>query len=156
MIGSGTAVYFVYFNKKPVTKKELPTYEKIEKIYSNTGPRPTSSQLESSVKELEDQAEKADSVADKQNYYTAIVDMSANNRDFKTALENANKAEDLSPTAHTAEVIAAVYMQQGDFKNAAKYYQIAADRCEKTDDPSIQSPYNDYMIYKKAAEEQIK
>ena len=109
-----------------------------------------------------DQADKLKKLAqgtsskdDKDTYLSGVVDVYTNAGDKTAALGAAKDYEKSSESAHSAEVLAGTYYAKGDYKNAAKYYGIAASRSEKPDRSTERAPYNDYMNLKREAESHL-
>ena len=102
--------------------------------------------------ELVRRLDAATSQEDKEAYLLALIDLHYNSAQYDTALERALQLEELDESALAAGWIATVYMAMARFDEAAQYYQTAADRSEKTDDPTQASPYNNYLNKKREAE----
>lgn len=139
-------------NKQAISIAE----KKVAQLDSQVGIDPSKEKLNNT------QAELAKLVSDnanndvKQLYLEKSIELYINNNDFKSALTTAEQSEKINPTALTAADIAASYVGLGDYKMAAQYYQTAADRSTKTDNPLANMPYNDYMSLKREAEAKIK
>ena len=86
---------------------------------------------------------------------SGVVDVYTNAGDKTAALGAAKDYEKSSESAHSAEVLAGTYYAKGDYKDAAKYYGIAADRSEKPARSTERAPYNDYMNLKREAESHL-
>ncbi len=130
--------------------------KKATDLDNKAGASPSKEVLSDTQDELADLADGASSKEEKQVYLLKSIQLYVNNKDFESALTVAKDLDDINPSALTAASIAMAYMGLADYQKAADYYQIAADRSEKTDDPTVRSPYNDYMILKRQAEALIK
>jgi tetratricopeptide (TPR) repeat protein len=78
-----------------------------------------------------------------------------NSKQYDKALNNALEIEKLEPTDASAGLIAHIYEEKKDYKNAVKYYELAMQRTEKPTSTSANSTYNDYRILKEAAEAKL-
>lgn len=135
-IAVGVFVYTMN-NKQPVTKQ------------------PTTSLSEQDQKDQAAIKAKIDKETDKNKKVALMYDYGdyyINAGQYDNALDNALAIEKLEPTDASAGVIAHVYEVKQDYKNAAKYYEIAMQRTGKPTSKSANSPYNDYRILKEAAE----
>jgi uncharacterized protein YxeA len=100
--------------------------------------------------------EEASAPADqKADYGLARVGLYSEAGRINEALALALQVDADYKTDETAATVAALYEAKKDYANAAKYYQIAADRTEKTTDSTQRSPYNDYMVSKRNAESKL-
>ncbi len=130
--------------------------KKATDLDNKAGASPSKEVLSDTQDELADLAKSASSKEEKQVYLLKSIQLYINDKDFDSALTVSEELDDTNPSAMTAANIAMAYMGLGDYRNAADYYQLAADRSEKTTDPTVRSPYNDYMILKRQAEALIK
>lgn len=130
--------------------------KKVTELDNEAGASPSKQVLKETQTELTHLADQSSTNAEKQVYLLKSIQLYINNKDYSSALTVAEQSEELNPTALTAANIALAYMGLNEYQKAADYYQIAADRSGKTDDPTARSPYNDYMILKKKAEALIK
>jgi len=130
--------------------------DKVTKLDNQAGASPSTEDLSKVQTELTQLTKSATSNEEKQIYLSKSIELYVNSKDYEAALIIAEQLEQANPTAFSADSLALVYMGLGDYKKAAQYYQTAADRSEKTDDPTARSPYNDYIISKRQAEALIK
>ena len=140
----------------PVITDQKNAIDDANKISSTIPINPTDDEIESKTNELEVKIDTAENDEVKQVYVNELIEVYINSDKFDLALEAAKSAEKDDPSARNACNIATVYMMKKEYKNAADYYQIAADRSEKTDDPSLRMPYNEYLQLKKEAEAMVK
>lgn len=91
----------------------------------------------------------------KAEYLMTLVSICMTTERHEEALTYALELEQLQSTAVSAGLVASAYGSLDNFTEAAKYYQFAVDRSEKVDDPTKDSPYNDYMILKTQMEERL-
>lgn len=108
------------------------------------------------AKELEILAKESESRDDKITYLSSLVTLHQNLGQFDEAMKFAEDLESLTRSGNSAALIAGVYFEAGNYNEASKYYQLAADRSDPVDDPKLDSPYNDYMNRKREAEANIK
>ena len=130
--------------------------EKVAQLDSQLGVMPSKDEINQAQNKLTQLTEDATSDEAKQVYINKSIQLYVNNDEFKSALTLALEAEQIKPTALTADHLAYIYKCLDDYKNAAKYYQLAADRSEKTNNPKARCPYNDYLILKREVEALIK
>lgn len=105
--------------------------------------------------QLEQLADDTSDTKERSDYLAAASDLYVNSNNYPSALKVASTVEESNESALSAGSIAHIYELQGDYENAAKYYQIAADRSDKPLNSSERAPYNDYLLLKKAAEAKI-
>ncbi len=115
----------------------------------------TEETLEESTRELERQIELTDSAEEKAIYLSELISVYRWWEDYDTALEYAKKLEELERSHLSAGLMAGVYQDSEEFAEAARYYQIAADRSDPADSPQEDVPYNSYMILKKEVEAKL-
>lgn len=145
-------VYFYLLTNGKINQAKTPEQNVTKIIEEST----TSGDVKASQDKLQDLADNETNIDDKLTYMYASVDLYYNSGDYENGLKAAKEVEDLKKTALSASVLAYGYMKSEDYKNAAKYYGIAADRSEKVTDNTLNMPYNDYMNLKKEAEALIK
>jgi len=95
------------------------------------------------------------SEADKPKKAEYLIELSLihfNRGNFEQALSLALEAEGQVKTANTAALLGDIYFAMKDYDQAAKQYGAAMDRSEKSA-PGERSPYNEYAILKKKAED---
>ena len=139
------------------TEQQLATAkEKVVQFGNRVGPTPSKETLSKTQTELTQLTKDATSAYAKQVYLNKSFELYVNNDSYEQALVVAIQSEQIKPTALTAANIAYVYMGLKDYPKAVKYYQLAADRSDKVDSPTIECPYNDYIVSKHLAEESIK
>lgn len=142
---------FAISDSKKATKVVTPEEKVLEVIQTvETGKDPKTAQ-----KELEQLADKEPDTNKKVVYLSGAADLSFNSSDFKAALTITENIEALQQSALSAGNIAEAYSELGDYKNAAKYYEIAISRSEKPTSETERAPYNDYTILKREAEAKI-
>lgn len=135
-----------FFNLLKRTPQE--TSDTIKSIQKNTN-------KDTALKELQKLANTTTDKSDKSAYLTAAVDVAINYTDnYDSALSVAQSLEANEKTASSAAYLATAYDFKKDYKNAAVYYEIAAERCPKTS-VNERSPYNDYMILKRQEEAKL-
>ena len=139
-------------NQQSITESK----EQVAHLDSKLGASPSKATLNNAQAELAQLAKTATTNDAKQIYLSKSVELYAYNKDYQSALLIALQAEQIKPTALTAADFGYIYQKLSDYRNAAKYYQLAADRSDKTTDPKEKSPYNDYMISKREVEALIK
>lgn len=105
--------------------------------------------------ELERLLSEAQSDEDRVTYLSSLVVLHQNAKDYDRALGYAMRLEELAETDLSAAAVAGVYYGMENFAEAARFYQIAADRSEPTDDPKKDTAYNDHMNSKREAEARI-
>jgi flagellar basal body-associated protein FliL len=162
-LGYGAYVFsqgngFVGQTKKDVTEEEYPYPEGLS--YEEDANTITFGYEQGSDKESLDEAQaKLDEAEknganddEKEAYALKSVELLQLADKPKEALQEAIRVDTTYASASTAATIAALYNSTGNYKQAAKYYGLAAARSSKTDDPSVRSAYNDY----KGSEEQMK
>lgn len=115
----------------------------------------TEETLAESTQELERQIELTDSAEEKAIYLSELISVYRWWEDYDTALEYAKKLEELERSHLSAGLMAGVYQDSEEFAEAARYYQIAADRSEPANSPQEDVPYNNYMILKKEVEAEL-
>lgn len=115
----------------------------------------TEETLVESTQELERQIELTDSAEEKAIYLSELISVYRWWEDYDTALEYAKKLEELERSHLSAGLMAGVYQDSEEFAEAARYYQIAADRSEPANSPQEDVPYNNYMILKKEVEAEL-
>src|SRR5690606_18336818 len=101
--------------------------------------------LEENQKKLQEYVNNSSNNDAKLLYLNESFLLYINNEMEDSALEIANQAEKIKPIASTASNLALVYMKMGSYQEAVEYYQLAADRSEKSDNPNESCPYNDYL-----------
>ena len=139
------------------TEQQLTTAkDKLVQLTNQVGPTPSSGTLSKTQAELAQLIKDTTSVETKQIYLYKSFDLYVNSGDYKQALIVANQAELIKPTALSAGSIAYAYNGLKDYKKAVQYYQLAADRSTRVDNPNVRCPYNDYMTSKRLAEALIK
>lgn len=143
-------------NSKLSESKLASAKDKVTQLDNQAGASPSAAELSKAQTELAQLTKSATSSEEKQTYLSKSIELYVNNDDFKSALTVAEQSEQVKPTAFSADGLALVYMGLGDYRKAAQYYQTAADRSEKTTDPTVRSPYNEYLISKRQAEALIK
>jgi len=136
--------------------KPLSAKDKIVQISGQLGSAPSKETLSKTQTELTQLTKDATSVDVKQIYLNESFELYVNNNGYEQALAVANQSEQIRSTALTAANIAYVYMGLKDYSKAVQHYQLAADRSDKVDSPTIECPYNDYMASKHLAEALIK
>lgn len=159
VVGLAAGAFF-YYNKttKPAgeagTQKPLTTDEKIAQIIDSTAD--DNSNVEHAQSELKKLIGNEKDTTKQSSYLSASARIYINAGDYSNALIAAQKSEAVNPTALSAADVAMAYSQSEDYKNAAKYYDLAAKRSPKPASPTERAPYNDYIILKNAAEAEIK
>lgn len=136
----------------PVITDQKNAIDDANKISSTIPINPTDDEIESKTNELEVKIDTAENDEVKQVYVNELIEVYINSDKFDLALEAAKSAEKDDPSARNACNIATVYMKMKSYKEAAEYYQLAADRSEKTDNSDLRTPYNEYTQLKKQAE----
>jgi tetratricopeptide (TPR) repeat protein len=106
------------------------------------------------ISSLTSQAKSAQDSTVKATYLRGAATVAANTGDYKKAIELARQADALVPSALNSALIGFAAREMGDLKLAAEAFGQAADRSEKTDDPTLASPYNDYKNLQKAVQAQ--
>lgn len=153
----GTVGYFGILANRPSSsteqKKPLTTAkEKVSQLLDSDDP--------AVVTQAQQQLQKlADSEPDptiKAVYISGLAQSYAASNDYTSALSFSKQAEVADPTAITAATIGAYAQESGDFALAAKYFGIAASRSDNPNDPTKNTPYNDYMVMKREAEASMK
>lgn len=104
--------------------------------------------------ELERLLSEAESDEDRITYLSSLVVLHQNAEDYDRALGYAMRLEELAQNDLSAAAVASVHYGMKNFAEAARFYQIAADRSEPAEDPQKDTPYNDYMNSKREAEAQ--
>lgn len=106
--------------------------------------------------ELQRLASETSNKDDKNTYLIAAASMAFNyTRDFDNILSISQGLEDNEPTADSAAYIAAAYDYKKDYKNAAAYYEIAAQRSPKPETTGDRSAYTDYIILQNEEEAKL-
>lgn len=144
----GTGLWWYLRNQQDVATPE----QRVSEIVENAT---TADNKRAAQEELKNLAEAEQDTQKKLVYLSGAADLYLSSNDFKKGVEVTRQIESLESTALNAGNLAEAYMQLSDFKNAAKYYGIAASRSEKPARETERAPYNDYMIMKKAAEAKI-
>jgi|GEM_PF-1287141 tetratricopeptide (TPR) repeat protein len=149
IVGCGAAYLLWHVSKK----QDIATPEqRVTEIVENAT---TPSNQATAQKKLKELADGEKDTNNKLVYLSGSADLYFNTSDYKSGLEVTKQIEALRQTALSAGSVAEAYMQLGDFKNAAKYYGIAASRSDKPTRETERAPYNDYMIMKRQAEAKI-
>jgi tetratricopeptide (TPR) repeat protein len=130
--------------------------EKVAQLDKQIETTPSKETVAKTQIELQQFAKDAINNEVKQIYLRKSINLYISGSDYKSALTVAKQSEEIESTAITASDLACIYMGLSDYKEAAQYYQIAADRSEKTSDPTVRGPYNNYLILKRQAEALIK
>ena len=105
--------------------------------------------------ELEHLLSEAESNEDREVYLSTLVTMYDYVENYEAALDCATRLEEIAPTDVSASMMARLHFSMENFIEAARFYQLAADRSEPTPDPTQASPYNNYMNSKRKAEGQV-
>lgn len=154
LIAGAVGGYWYFFLREEVAQKNTtkpPTAEeKASQIVAEASQ--TEGDVSEQAKKLKKLAGETSSKEDKETYLGSAVDVYTNAGDDSAAFGAAKEYEDASQSALSAAALARSYYEKGDYKNAAKYYGIAADRSEKPASANERAPYNDYMILKHEAE----
>lgn len=148
VLSCGAVYWWHVSNRQDIATPE----QRVTEIVENATTPSNQATAQRKLKEL------ADGEKDTNNklvYLSGSADLYFNTSDYKSGLEVMKQIETLRQTALSAGNIAEAYMQLGDFKNAAKYYGIAASRSDKPTRETERAPYNDYMIMKRQAEAKI-
>lgn len=144
--------------KKDVTEEEYPYPEGLSyeddanKITFGYEQGADKESLETAQAKLDEAEKNGANNEEKEAYALKSVELLQLADKPKEALQESIRVDKTYTSASTAATIAALYNSMENYKQAAKYYGIAADRSPKTDDPSVRSTYNDY----KGLEEQMK
>lgn len=143
-------------NKKTVSSDITDAIDNIEELKKQSDSTGDITALEENQKKLQEYVNNSSNNDAKLLYLNESFLLYINNEMEDSALEIANQAEKIKPIASTASNLALVYMKMGSYQEAVEYYQLAADRSEKSDNPNESCPYNDYLIAKRNAEALIK
>lgn len=134
----------------PEASKEQADADKLRAEYENGDAEIADTQ--SNLKAAESAAS---SSAAKQEYALTRISLYMDANQIAQALAAAQEAENVYKSADTAAMLATVYNQRSDYANAAKFFQLAADRSDKPASPGERSPYNDFLIQKREAEAKL-
>lgn len=74
----------------------------------------------------------ATTAADKSQLNLQLATIAVDSKDYAQAYQYASQAETLAPGYQTAKLVAYAAQLNGDRRNAAKYYQLAIDRLDKS------------------------
>lgn len=146
-------------NQKESESSELDAQlavDKVNELDVEIGLQHSDEELKNYHDKLRGYINNASSVEEKQVYLDSSFSMYLSDGDGNSALEVAKESESLNATALTASSMAEAYMSLGNYSKAAEYFQLAADRSEKTDNPNLNCPYNDFLYMKSKAEALIK
>lgn len=138
-------VYVPSMNKNPQTVEQ-----KISDVLERSSS--TESDIENQKQELQSLAEKESDTEKKAQYLSAAVDLYAASDDTSATLDVARQYEEVAKSAESAGSLASAYEQTGDYKNAARYYGIAAERSPKPASENERAAYNDYRLLQKEME----
>lgn len=150
---SSFVVYKCIFSNKIVNKPVTAVpVDKVSQLDNQAGATPSKEELGKIQTELGQLVKSTSDKDAKQIYLNKAIELYTKSNDFKSALPLAEQSEKIKATALTAASIAYIYVGLGDYTKAVQYYQMAADRSTKTDDPTVRSPYNDYIVSRREAE----
>lgn len=154
---SSFAVYKYVFSNKTVANNKVTVVpaDKTIQLDNQAGANPSKEELNKVQTELSQLVKGTSDKDVKQIYLSKAIELYTKSNDFKSALPLAEQSEKIKATALTVASIAYIYVGLGDYAKAAQYYQMAADRSVKTDDPTVRSSYNDYLISKREAEARL-
>lgn len=155
VLASAAAVgYWYYFLREEISQKDAPkpltAQEKADKIVAEASQ--SEGDGSDQADKLKDLADKTSDEEDKETYLSSAVDIYTNAGNDTAAFGAAKEYEQTSQSALSAAALARSYYEKEDYKNAAKYYGIAADRSEKPSRSNERAPYNDYLNLKREAE----
>lgn len=98
---------------------------------------------------------RVNSPEEKEAYLLALVDMYSMVEKSEKLLEYTLALDANNPTNMSAGWVGLAYERQQRWADAAKYYGLAAERSQKSENPSSDTPYNRYMMDKKRVEEKL-
>lgn len=154
IIVAGLSLYLLF---KPYAAQKTPTASQPTTATTKTNQLVDAAAIDSqnkskSISQLENLSKTETDKTKKGTYLSGIVDIYLNSNDPAQSVQAAKTYDDYSGDALSAASLAHSYEVNGDYKNAAKYYQVAADRSVKPPSPDSNAPYNDYMIKKQEME----
>lgn len=156
LIGGGASAWYIVDHNKIDTSQNVDktqtATETAQELVDAAVNTTDAVKKKDSAKKLQSLVNKSDSKDDKATYSAALIEVYINTGDYGAAVKVAEAADTENPTDYSASVVADSYEMMGDYKNAAKYYAIAASRADNPHDPTQRAPYNDYMNAKRAAE----
>ncbi len=113
---------------------------------------PSDETVAESSRQLEALFEAAETDEDREAYLLELIAVYRYVNYYDQAIDCTGRLEQLRASALSAGLMADIYFDQANYGEAARYYQLAAERSEVVDDPSKDAPYNDYMVRKREAE----
>ena len=143
---------YLMFNRQPNEVKHVATpEEKVSEILNSDSISDKSAQ-----DQLTKLAQDESDTSKKALYLLGLSTSYENSGNYAAAVDSAKQAEVSNESALSAAAIADSYAGNGNFQEAAKYYELAAQRSEKSASRTERSPYNDYLNLKEDMESKIK
>lgn len=163
LAGGGSAWWF-YVKKTPNTavddqavdtiafQSRTEAEDKADALRWEVLQNPSDETVAESSRQLEALFEAAETDEDREAYLLELIAVYRYVNYYDQAIDCTKRLEQLRASALSAGLMADIYFDQENYGEAARYYQLAAERSETVDNPSKDAPYNDYMVRKREAE----